>query len=82
MISMSSRKPADGKYGDQQVDKLLPFCLLSTVCECGLVPCRCREKDVSVARSAIIGRDTAIGSGSKIDEGCQVRDLWSRVRKH
>lgn len=32
----------------------------------------CREQHVKVARTAVIGRDTAIGAGSSLGEGTQV----------
>ncbi len=33
---------------------------------------QCREQQVKVARSAIVGRDSAVGTGSTLEEGSQV----------
>lgn len=33
----------------------------------------CREQHVKVARTAVVGRDSAVGNGSSLDEGTQVR---------
>jgi hypothetical protein len=32
----------------------------------------CREQHVKVARTAVVGRDSAVGTGSSLDEGTQV----------
>ncbi len=45
----------------------------------------CREQHVKVARTAVVGRDSAVGNGSSLDEGTQVRftalHAWMRTRK-
>jgi hypothetical protein len=43
----------------------------------------CREQHVKVARTAVVGRDSAVGTGSSLDEGTQVRSTalhgWIRT---
>ncbi len=45
----------------------------------------CREQHVKVARTAVVGRDSAVGNGSSLDEGAQVRSpalhAWIRTSK-
>lgn len=46
----------------------------------------CREQHVKVARTAVVGRDSAVGTGSSLDEGTRVKfftalHAWIRTSK-